>query len=140
MLRFKGVEIPCTHGQVVIMPPELMAQRRYFWGLDGVGEIIGGTGMRVLTVDAWIHKNYTFSALQTYLEDLDGTVGQSGTLRCTLPGGVSQTFQFCTFDGFFRESLPGQGPVMLQDIAGTVDDQAGHWFAAGQLRWTQLQV
>lgn len=143
MLLFKGLTIPGTHGQVVMQSAELASMRRYFWGLGGVGEIFGGPTFRQLSCSMWIHNRFTGTKLHEFLDELDGKVGDHGALRCDLrqTQGFIQTFNACTFEGFFREVQPGQnGGVMLQDITGTVETPAGYWFCPGTLVFTQLQV
>jgi hypothetical protein len=140
-VKFNGIEIKGTHGLASEGPVELFARRTHFYGLQGMSEIIGGRGGRPLSVDIWMHDEYTnLSDLKTVLVALDKRIGEYGTLEIidTPETDDNTDYQQVTFLGLERLPLGNRndtGP--LKDTAETVD---GGWFQNGRLHFMQLTV
>ena len=142
------LEIRGIDQELVVGPPQAQVQRRYFWGLSGVGSVYGGNAGRQITaliylqntapgedtegIDGWV-------ALQNYINTLDQTVGKVGLLLQTYdiesgsPGTVN--YNECRFLGFERLALTGQdSPKPVEGIC----PQLLGWYQYGQLTWQQL--
>lgn len=136
VLKFRGVSIWGTVLRgVQIDSPGTQLYRQHFSGVEGVSEIRGGSGGRMLKFPMVLHHVYrTRELLWDFVNKTlnDSMHQRHGTLVWKdAANNFTHEFQRCTFEGF--EESP-DGP--LYDAAETLD---GGWFTTGLLTWYQLQ-
>jgi hypothetical protein len=138
-LGFNGQFIRGTHGKIQESPPAIQVVRSQFFGLRGESEIRGEQGGRDLECWIYLHNNYTTAnLLSAELIRLAGLVGVNSSLDVS-GGPILDTYDDCTFEGFFPLPFDESGNYMLPDVARTLDTNGG-WFARGTLRWRQHRV
>ena len=146
MIRFDGEVIKCAdaHTGILARPSEAVAVRNYFFGLEGVSELIGKPEHDGLVFACWLN-DASFAgangstALLEYLDKLREMRGRHGILE-QLPLGnhTGHTYKNVTFDGFDQIQLPGQDhPEIFPDYTQMF---AGSWIAAVSMKFTQLRV
>ncbi|MHB8953343.1 MAG: hypothetical protein ACYC4U_10275 [Pirellulaceae bacterium] len=140
MLFFNGRLIPGTHDAILENPTELQVVRTYFWGLRGVGEVVGGHGGRELSVFMWLHNRYgSRQSLEQAVDELGKWIGENGVLvEQDYQTQYTKVYENVTFTAVEHMPVGGResvGPIF--DYARTVD---GGWLEALTLRFYQLQV
>ena len=141
-IKFKDLNINGTHGPLRVGPPDVRTRRFSIFGVDGVAEIYGLNGGRVITVDIVLHDDFgTSKALIDYVNKVNKKLGDHGTLKET--GTISQEFKDCTFESMTPVAFAGQEqPGPIKDVAGLMTDNANpqpnKWIARYMLRFFQL--
>jgi len=145
-ITFDGTPIKCgdQHTYLDIQGGVLQAQRTYFWGLEGVSEIVASPSEWQVTARCWLNDT-TFEgasglvAFRNYLKTLAGLRGTHGTLSATNPsGGTMIEFDGATFEGFNPTPFDGHREVgPIEDVTGMVSSGNG-WILQGILSWTVL--
>ena len=120
---------------------DFAAQLTHYWGSEGVSELLGQRGTRLIRVHMIVHDAFdTDGKLIQELARIQNLIRRHGRLRI-FTGVYLETHDNCTFLGFWPDEGPGTGP--LQDVSGTLDPlpqgNTGGWWRQGVLVFRQIK-
>lgn len=141
MIEFNGetLKVGNLHSHLALRGGELQAQRQYFWGLQGVSEIVSFPTFWMAECEVWLNDSSftSVTALTAYRDTLLVMKGDHGELiEKHADDTVSESWLEATFEGFEELPLAGhQIPGPVQDATGVLNNT---WFTRGIMRWTLL--
>lgn len=142
MIKFLGKEIPGHHQSIIASPPTLIHKKRSFFGVQGESLVVSHRGSRELTCRIWLNSpTWKMAAgkrmCESYLKDLEQTVGSYGTVEETLANSTRK-FMDCVFLGFEEQPVDGDSSGPIPDEGGMLNDGLYTWWIQGTLKWIQL--